>query len=61
MSPGMNLPSEADIAMQFGVSRLTVREALKMVAGRGLLDIGRGRRAIVNQPSGMAFADFLPA
>jgi DNA-binding FadR family transcriptional regulator len=37
MQPGMNLPSEAELAARFGVNRLTVREAVKMLAGRGLL------------------------
>lgn len=59
MAPGASLPSEADMALEFAVSRLTMREALKLLAGRGLLDIGRGRRAVVRQPSGSAFADFL--
>ena len=45
MSPGTSLPSEGDLATRFEVSRLTVREAVKMLAGRGLLDVGRGRRA----------------
>ena len=59
MSPGQSLPSEGDLAERFGVSRLTVREAVKMLAGRGLLDVGRGRRAVVIEPSGVAFSDFL--
>jgi DNA-binding FadR family transcriptional regulator len=59
MSPGQSLPSEGDLAARFAVSRLTVREAIKMLAGRGLLDVGRGRRAIVIEPSGVAFSDFL--
>ena len=59
MSPGASLPSEADIAAQFSVSRLTVREALKLLAGRGLVDVGRGRKAIVRQPTGGALSDFL--
>lgn len=59
MSPGTSLPSEGDLAMRFEVSRLTVREAVKMLAGRGLLDVGRGRRAIVKEPTGVAFSDFL--
>jgi DNA-binding FadR family transcriptional regulator len=57
--PGMSLPSEADLALRFGVSRLTLREAVKIVAGRGLIDVGRGRRAIVRQPSGVGFSDYL--
>src|SRR3569623_3474587 len=59
MSPGTSLPSVGDLAVRFDVSRLTVREAVKMLAGRGLLDVGRGRRAIVKEPTGVAFSDFL--
>lgn len=59
MAPGQSLPSEGDLATRFEVSRLTVREAVKMLAGRGLLDVGRGRRAVVIEPSGVAFSDFL--
>jgi DNA-binding FadR family transcriptional regulator len=59
MAPGAILPSEADIASEFSVSRLTVREAFKILAGRGLIDIGRGRRAVVREPSGGALSDFL--
>jgi DNA-binding FadR family transcriptional regulator len=59
LSPGASLPSEAELAARFSVSRLTVREAVKMLAGRGLLDVGRGRRAVVREPDGSAFSDFL--
>lgn len=61
MHPGMSLPSEAELAGRFGVSRLTIREAIKMLAGRGLLDLGRGRRAVIIQPTGAAFADYMTA
>jgi GntR family transcriptional regulator, transcriptional repressor for pyruvate dehydrogenase complex len=59
LQPGMRLPSEADLAERYGVSRVTMREAVKMLAGRGLLDVARGRRAIVRQPDGSVFGDFL--
>jgi len=59
LAPGMSLPSEAELAEHYGVSRVTMREAVKMLAGRGLLDVGRGRRAIVRQPDGSMFGDFL--
>jgi GntR family transcriptional repressor for pyruvate dehydrogenase complex len=59
LAPGASIPSEADLAAQFAVSRLTVREAVKMLAGRGLLQVGRGRRAIVKEPDSSAFGDFL--
>jgi DNA-binding FadR family transcriptional regulator len=59
LTPGASLPSEADLAERYDVSRLTVREAVKMLAGRGLLELARGRRAVVREPDGAAFGDFL--
>lgn len=61
MQPGMSLPSEGELAERFEVSRLTIREAVKMLAGRGLLDLGRGRRAVIIQPTGAAFSDYMTA
>jgi GntR family transcriptional repressor for pyruvate dehydrogenase complex len=57
--PGASLPSEAELAQQYQVSRLTIREAVKLLAGRGLLELARGRRAVVREPNGSAFGDFL--
>jgi GntR family transcriptional repressor for pyruvate dehydrogenase complex len=59
MAPGTSLPSEADLATRYEVSRLTIREAVKLLEGRGLLAIARGRKAVVRVPDGAAFADFL--
>ena len=59
LEPGARLPGEAALASDFGVSRLTIREALKMLEGRGLLDVGQGRRAVVCAPNGAAFGSFL--
>jgi len=47
---GSSLPAEASLAERFGVSRLTVREALKVLAGRGLTESRQGRRAVVTEP-----------
>lgn len=58
-APGASIPSEADLAVRFAVSRLTIREAVKMLVGRGLLDIGRGRRAVVREPDSSVFAGLL--
>jgi DNA-binding FadR family transcriptional regulator len=59
LRPGERLDSEAELARRFAVSRVTIREALKLLAGRGLVDLGRGRRAIVREPDGAAFGEFL--
>ena len=59
LSPGSSIPSEAELAARFEVSRLTVRESVKMLVGRGLLHIGRGRRAIVREPDSSVFAALL--
>ena len=59
LTPGSSLPSEAELAEHYAVSRLTVREAVKLLAGRGLLQLARGRKAVGREPDGAAFADFL--
>jgi GntR family transcriptional repressor for pyruvate dehydrogenase complex len=59
MVPGASLPSEAELAIHHGVSRVTVREAVKMVAGKGLLDLARGRRAVVREPDASALGEFM--
>ena len=40
---GTRLPSERELAQQFGVSRTTVREALRVLQGEGLVQVRRGR------------------
>jgi DNA-binding FadR family transcriptional regulator len=40
---GTRLPSERELAQQFGVSRTTVREALRVLQGEGLVEVRRGR------------------
>jgi GntR family transcriptional repressor for pyruvate dehydrogenase complex len=56
--PADLLPAEAEIAETLDVSRLTVREALKVLSGRGLVQLSRGRRAEVKPPSGDVLSDF---
>lgn len=55
---GAALPSEGELARSLGVSRLTVREAVRKVETRGLIEISRGRRPIVAAPNGAAIGDF---
>jgi GntR family transcriptional repressor for pyruvate dehydrogenase complex len=58
VEPGEALPSEGKLAEALGVSRLSVREATRTLAARGLLDIGKGRRPRVAVPSGSLVGDF---
>jgi GntR family transcriptional repressor for pyruvate dehydrogenase complex len=56
---GDQLPAEASLAEQLGVSRLTVREGLKVLAGQGLVELSRGRRPTVRHPDSAVMSQFL--
>ena len=58
LEPGEALPSEGQLAETLGVSRLTVREATKTLAARGLLEISKGRRPRIAAPNGALLGDF---
>lgn len=51
MQPGDSLPSEGDLAEQFGVSKTTIREALRSLATLGVVELQQGRAATVQAPS----------
>src|ERR1700733_11935074 len=44
LAPGTRLPSEAQLIEQFGLSRATVREALRLLEAEGLILVKRGPR-----------------
>lgn len=52
------LPSEDRLAKDLEVSRITVREAIRTLEGRGLVRVRNGRRARVEGPSGKQLGDF---
>jgi DNA-binding FadR family transcriptional regulator len=58
LEPGAELPGESDLAANLGVSRLTVREAIKGLQARGLVEIRRGRRPTVAFPNARPIGDF---
>lgn len=45
LAPGQELPSERDLSEQFGVSRTVIREAIRSLAGKGVITARSGRRA----------------
>ena len=55
LSPGSQLPPERDLAKQFGVSRTAVREAIKALQEKGLVDAfpGRGTFVTTGTPNAM--------
>jgi DNA-binding FadR family transcriptional regulator len=45
--PGDKLPNEMELAQELGISRVTLREAIRILCTRGLVEIKRGRGTYV--------------
>lgn len=50
LAPGDPLPPEREIVQEHGVSRTVVREALRVLSSRGLIDARPGYRPVVARP-----------
>ena len=61
LEPGAELPSEAELAARFEVSRLTVREAARSLQARGLVQTRHGRRTMVAHPNAAPIGGFFTA
>lgn len=48
LKPGDPLPPETDLAQQWGMSRLSVREALQELARSGVVTVRHGKRGLLN-------------
>ena len=49
LAPGEKLPNELDWSRELGVSRATLREAIRELAARGVLEVRRGRGTFVSE------------
>jgi GntR family transcriptional repressor for pyruvate dehydrogenase complex len=59
LSEGSQLPAERDLAKQFGVSRTAVREAIKALQEKGLVDAFPGRGTFVANGTSNSMRRFL--
>ena len=50
--PGEKLPNEVELAAGLGVSRATLREAIRTLCTRGVLEVRRGKGTYVSQRVG---------
>ncbi len=57
LGEGDRLPSERELASQFGVSRTVIREAVRALAARRLVEVEGGRGTVVRAPSAVAAAE----
>ncbi len=51
--PGSKIPTEAELTQFFGISRTTVREAVKILCSKNILEIRRGSGTFVKENPGM--------
>lgn len=55
--PGSRLPPEEELAGRYDVSRLTLREAVKVLRDKGVLRVQQGRGTFVNAPGEWSVLD----
>ncbi|HNS52756.1 MAG TPA: FadR/GntR family transcriptional regulator [Anaerolineae bacterium] len=51
LQPGDRLPSERDLSLQLGVSRTAVREAIRALEEKGLVEVRQGSGTFVRSPA----------
>ncbi len=59
--PGTRLPTERELASQFGVSRASIREALSVLQSRGLVESRQGDGTIVSSSANVDLVGSLAA
>lgn len=56
LSVGSQMPSERDLARQFGVSRVVIREAVRHLEARGIVEVRVGSGTYIRSVSGAALS-----
>ena len=51
LKPGESIPTEAELCLQMGAGRSSIREALKVLERKGLIDVQPGRGRLVSELS----------
>ena len=59
LESGAALPTEPELAEQFGVSRAVVRDATRILMAQGLVEVKHGRGVFVTPPQNEAFGEAL--
>jgi GntR family transcriptional repressor for pyruvate dehydrogenase complex len=59
LEPGAALPTEPELAEQFGVSRAVVRDATRILMAQGLVEVQHGRGVFVTHSQNEAFGEAL--
>lgn len=52
-TPGDQLPNENELSQELGISRTTLREAIRILAAHGVLEIRRGKGTFVKQEAAL--------
>lgn len=59
LAEGQALPTEPELSRRYGVSRSVVRDAIRLLIAKGLVEIRRGKGTYVRAARGEAFAEAL--
>ncbi len=57
LAPGSSLPVETELSQQFGVSRTVIREAVRILASKGLISVRQGSGMRVQSPESWNYLD----
>jgi GntR family transcriptional repressor for pyruvate dehydrogenase complex len=59
LQPGERLPSERELADRFGVSRTVIREAVRSLTAKGLIEVQSGSGMVISIPKVSSIAEHL--